>query len=57
MMKHELKREYTGSNEMRTITPTCSCGWHGDGVPAWNDFQHTAVKNQEADHIRETKER
>ena len=51
-MTHELKRLYEGKNEMHKITPTCSCGWVGIGYHAYNDYQHTMVKDQEDDHIR-----
>jgi hypothetical protein len=51
-MKHELKREHAGKAEMGSITPTCSCGWRGRTEYAYNDYQHTNVKEQEGDHIR-----
>lgn len=52
MQKHELKREHAGKAEMGSITPTCSCGWRGRTEYAYNDYQHTNVKEQEGDHIR-----
>ena len=52
MTKHILTRESQGRNEMRKITPTCSCGWRGIGYEAHNDWQHTLVVEQERDHIR-----
>ena len=51
-MKHELKRERAGKAEMGSITPTCSCGWRGRTEYAYNDYQHTNVKEQEGDHMR-----
>jgi hypothetical protein len=51
-MRHELKRESAGKAEMGSITPTCSCGWRGHTEYAYNDYQHTNVKEQENDHIR-----
>ena len=51
-MKHELKREHAGKHEMGSITPTCSCGWRGRTEYAYNDYQHTNVKEQEGDHMR-----
>lgn len=55
-MQHSLKREYAGRNESRTITPTCSCGWRGVGYAAYNDYQNTMVRAQEAYHIKQTKQ-
>ena len=51
-VKHELKREHAGKHEMGSITPTCSCGWRGRTEYAYNDYQHTNVKEQEGDHMR-----
>jgi hypothetical protein len=51
-MKHELKRLYEGVAECATIQPTCSCGWIGTAIPAWNDYQHTLVHEQESEHLR-----
>ena len=49
---HELKREHNGKAEMSSITPTCSCGWRGRAEYAYNDYQHTNVKEQEILHIK-----
>lgn len=53
MNEHKLKRESSGSREMYTITPTCSCGWRGVGHAAYEDYQHALIKEQEDRHIRE----
>ena len=53
-MKHELKKEYTGSGITECITPTCSCGWRGIGYEAHNDWQYTLVKEQEDEHRKTT---
>jgi len=52
-MEHKLERKYKGDREMRTITPTCSCGWIGRGYAAYNDYQHSMVKEQENQHLDE----
>jgi len=49
---HKLRREHSGSAEMATITPTCTCGWRGIGYAAYNDYQHTMVREQEGEHLR-----
>lgn len=51
-MNHNLKRIYEGKGESGSITPTCSCGWKGDPVFRYNDYQQTIVRNQESQHIR-----
>ena len=48
-----MKREYFGKNESRTITPTCSCGWKGGGIAAYNDYQQYMVQQQEDQHRRD----
>lgn len=53
MSDHILKRTYSGCNESRCITPTCSCGWVGRGEYAWNDWQMTNVAEQESEHLRQ----
>jgi hypothetical protein len=50
--KHTLTREYAGREEMRSITPVCSCGWRGRAEYAYNDYQHTNVREQESAHSR-----
>lgn len=50
-MKHELKRIYSGKGITGKITPTCSCGWIGQGYEAHNDYQHSNVKEQEEQHF------
>lgn len=49
-MEYSLKRRYSGEGHDYTITPTCSCGWVGIGYPAWNDYQHAMVNDQETEH-------
>jgi hypothetical protein len=49
--KHVLNREYDGANEMSSVTPTCSCGWKGRAEYAYNDYQHTNVREQESEHV------
>ena len=55
MTPHTMKRLYTGRNEDRTIQPSCSCGWVGEPIPAWNDYQMTIVKDQERAHYGEVR--
>ena len=56
-MKHELKRIYRGKGtEMDSITPICSCGWQGTRQYAYNDCQHSLLKDDESKHLREVKE-
>lgn len=52
MSTYTMRREHAGSNEMQSITPVCSCGWRGRAEYAYNDWQHTNVKEQEAEHAR-----
>lgn len=54
-MKHEITREYGGKAEMSYIQPKCSCGWAGEKVYAYNDYQLTLVKVQESDHLNKVK--
>lgn len=49
---HVLTRKYGGENITGWIQPTCSCGWEGRKEYAYEDYQHTNVKEQESDHIR-----
>lgn len=51
MTEHQLSRRYEGRNEQSTIQPVCSCGWIGDPVPAWNDYQHAVIQEQERNHL------
>lgn len=55
-MSHELKRLYRGEGITQEIKPSCSCGWVGIGYEAWNDYQHTMVKDQETEHLRFTRD-
>jgi hypothetical protein len=36
-----------------SVTPTCSCGWEGNSVGNWNDYQHTMLNEQFERHLKE----
>ena len=50
-MRHRITRKYEGKNELSTIQPVCTCGWEGEKIPAWNDYQMAVVKEQECNHV------
>ena len=50
-LAHSIKREHGGSAESGWIMPTCSCGWRGRKEYAYNDYQYTNAKEQEAEHF------
>lgn len=54
-MNHNIANESCKADDgnMSTITPVCSCGWHGFGVAAYNDDQLTQVRRQGEAHIRD----
>ena len=50
-MNHDIKKETGGKNESSWILPSCSCGWIGRKEYAYNDWQHTNVKEQIQEHM------
>lgn len=52
-MAHELNRKVEGVGNMQTITPTCSCGWEGYAVAAYDDDQYFRIQRQEQVHLRD----
>lgn len=52
---HETTRDYGGEGMSAYIRPKCSCGWVGEAEYAYEDYQHTNVKEQEGRHIQSTK--
>jgi hypothetical protein len=53
MNTHILNRDVKGTGILETITPVCSCGWHGIGYAAHNDYQMTNVREQEIKHLHD----
>jgi len=51
-MNHELSQNTGGDGMMGWIQPTCSCGWVGIKEYAYNDYQHSNVREQESRHLR-----
>lgn len=54
--RHILKRNTGGKNELSFIQTTCSCGWVGNKVEAYNDYQHATVKDAEERHLKQSSE-
>lgn len=50
-LKHKLKRKFGGSNETSWIQSKCSCGWIGKKHYAYNDYQHSNLKNEASKHL------
>jgi len=55
MNKHNLKRRSGGQRESGWIQPVCSCGWEGRKEYAYEDYQHSNVRDQEVEHIQKTR--
>jgi hypothetical protein len=53
MNTHILRRAVSGKGMDETITPICSCGWHGIGYASHNDYQMTNVREQEIKHLHD----
>lgn len=54
--KHKLTRNFGGKNELSWKQPICSCGWKGKKHYAYNDYQHSNLKDEENKHIYQPKE-
>lgn len=50
--EHEIMRLQGGHKETSWIQPACSCGWFGKKEYAYNDYQHTNVKEDIQEHLR-----
>lgn len=55
-MSHKLQRRFSGEGPMSGITPTCSCGWVGTTHHAYEDYQLTLIKRNEARHLRDVQD-
>ena len=54
MIRHEIseRRGNDGNcGEMAWIQPVCSCGWEGQKIHAWNNWQFTEVNRQKTEHL------
>lgn len=52
MSDHKLTLKTGGRMEMGWIQPVCTCGWEGRKEYAYNDYQHSNVREQEGEHIQ-----
>jgi len=53
-MQHVLQPNKSGGKrEMGWIQPNCSCGWHGSKHYAYNDYQHSAARDEGRKHLNE----
>ncbi len=49
-MSERITRQWSGHSEMTCIVPVCTCGWKGEPVYAWQDYQLALINDQEATH-------
>jgi len=53
---HDIHRVYGGpQTELRWTQLHCSCGWEGSRVCAYNDYQHSMLRDQEVQHYADAR--
>lgn len=52
-MGHKLSRKIDGIGNLETITPTCSCGWSGQGIFSYEDNLERRLAQQERQHRKQ----
>lgn len=51
--KHQFIHVRSGEGFREKITPTCKCGWVGQGYEAYNNWQLTMIAQEEKRHEKE----
>jgi hypothetical protein len=54
---HKMSRDTGGQGMTSWIRPRCSCGWEGRAEYAYEDCQHTNVREQEEQHLAKIAEK